>query len=36
MLFGGELQIDAKYKFELFESALYLKFGSMPLTRKKL
>ena len=29
MLLGGELQIDAK-NFEIFESALYMKYGSMP------
>ena len=31
--FGGKLQIDAKYlNFENFESALYMKYGSMPST----
>ena len=30
--FGGELQIDAKNsKFDIFESALYIKNGSIPL-----
>ena len=33
MLLGGELQIDAKkLDFEIFESALYMKSGSMPLS----
>ena len=32
VLFGGKLQIDAKNsKFEIFEKALYMKSGSMPL-----
>ena len=31
--FGGKLQIDAKNSnFEIFESALYMKSVSMPLT----
>ena len=35
MLFGGKLQIDAKKSsFEIFESALYMKSGSMPITCK--
>ena len=37
MLLGGELQIDAKiFNFEIFESALYMKSGSMPLNVKLL
>ena len=32
MLLGEELQIDAKnLNFEIFNSALYMKSGSMPL-----
>ena len=32
MLLKGELQIDAKNSnFEIFESALYMKYGSVPL-----
>ena len=32
MLLGGEIQIDAKNSnYEIFESTLYIKFGSMPL-----
>ena len=32
VLFGGKLQIDAKnLNFKNFESALYMKSGSMPL-----
>ena len=32
MLLGGELQVDAKNSnFEIFESALCTKSGSMPL-----
>ena len=31
MLLGGELQIDAKNSnYDIFESALYIKCGSMP------
>ena len=34
VLLRGELQKDARYSnFEIFESALYMKCGSMPLTR---
>ena len=37
MLIRGELQKDAKnLKFEFFESALYTKSGSMPLTKNIL
>ena len=33
VFFGGKLQIDAKNSnFEIFESALYLKSVSMPLS----
>ena len=35
MLFGVELQIDAKNSnFEIFETALYMRSGSMPLSFK--
>ena len=33
MLFGGKLQTDAKNSnWKIFESTLYMKSGSMPLT----
>ena len=36
-LFGGKLQIGAKNSnFEIFESALYMKSVSMPLSVKRL
>ena len=35
--FRGELQIDAKNSnFEIFESAFYMKSGSMPLSKHVL
>ena len=37
VLLGGKLQIGAKNSnFEIFESALYMKSVSMPLTSEKL
>ena len=36
VFFGGKLQLDVKnLNFEIFESALYLKSVSMPLTKNQ-